>query len=547
MQTQRLARTLTLLDSGMLLLLWLLVCWLVGVHGEFPTNDDWSYAVPVQRLLEEGCYRPTDWTSMPLLTHVLWGALFCWPNGFSHEALRLSTLVMAYLGLVATLGLLREVGAGRKASLLAVLLLGCNPMYVALSFTYMTDLPFVTLTMSALWLFARSLRTNSRRAAMFATVIMVAAILNRQLGLFVGLGYAVALVRRDGLAIRTIAHALAPTVIGVAALLTFEACMRAGGVMPAEYTVKSQNLIKSLTQPKQLLRSVTEGTFLAFAYLGWFSLPLMLLTRGRRNRPATVLGWLVTAMMAIALWQAERLMPLSFNIIGQAGIGPDTLRDVYLLQAPNQEPLGAWFWLAVSTIAVIGGGYLATRLVIDLLIVAQDPRSPAVAVRTMLFVGAAAYCTPILTQTYLDRYLILFVPILFALLLMPDGRAQPPQNVTGNKLAAAVACLPLAVLAIAGTHDWMERSRARWQALTWLEDEQGVGSTRIDGGFEYNGKRNYDHDYERTPNKSWWWVHDDEYVIAMGPLLGYRIVREYAINGWLPKAPDKIVVLQRLK
>ena len=77
------------LDLSVLLAVWLWFCWLIGMHGDFPLNDDWSYSIAVQRLLDEGSFRPTDWTSMPLLTHTLWGALFCIPNGYSAEALRL--------------------------------------------------------------------------------------------------------------------------------------------------------------------------------------------------------------------------------------------------------------------------------------------------------------------------------------------------------------------------------------------------------------------------------------------------------------------------
>ena len=101
-----------------LLGLWLAIAALVDPRGDFPLGDDWSYARPVQSLVEQGRLRFTEWTSMTLLAQVYWGALFCLPAGFSFTALRISTLVLGYLGIWATWALLREFRWSRRAALL---------------------------------------------------------------------------------------------------------------------------------------------------------------------------------------------------------------------------------------------------------------------------------------------------------------------------------------------------------------------------------------------------------------------------------------------
>ncbi|MEO0073883.1 MAG: hypothetical protein ABIK43_04400, partial [candidate division WOR-3 bacterium] len=63
--------------------------------GDFPLNDDWSYGTAVRTLLQQGRLQLHPWTSMPLLTQILWGTLFCLPKGFSFSALRISTLVLS--------------------------------------------------------------------------------------------------------------------------------------------------------------------------------------------------------------------------------------------------------------------------------------------------------------------------------------------------------------------------------------------------------------------------------------------------------------------
>jgi len=105
-------------DGGLLALLlvvWAALCLLAAPFGEFPLNDDWSYAATVKTLVEQGRYVPGDWTSMPLLLHALWGALFCLPAGFSFLALRLSTAVAGAAAIALTHALVREAGAGAAA------------------------------------------------------------------------------------------------------------------------------------------------------------------------------------------------------------------------------------------------------------------------------------------------------------------------------------------------------------------------------------------------------------------------------------------------
>ena len=59
-----------------------------------PFIDDWVYSWPVQHLLDTGAFLFPELVANPILTQVLWGALFCLPFGFSLTALRVSTWVL---------------------------------------------------------------------------------------------------------------------------------------------------------------------------------------------------------------------------------------------------------------------------------------------------------------------------------------------------------------------------------------------------------------------------------------------------------------------
>ena len=134
---------------------------LIDPFGDFPLNDDWSFARAVKTLITEGEFRPTDWTSMPLVTNVLWGALFCLPTGFSFDALRLSTIVSSLLGVIGTFLIMREIRLSRPIALITALTLAFNPIYFSLSNTFMTDVPFTTLGIITALFLARYLRTLS--------------------------------------------------------------------------------------------------------------------------------------------------------------------------------------------------------------------------------------------------------------------------------------------------------------------------------------------------------------------------------------------------
>ena len=84
--------------------------------------------------------------------------------------------------------------------------------------------------------------------------------------------------------------------------------------------------------------------------------------------------------------------------------------------------------------------------------------------------------------------------------------------------------------AVSATHDYLAWNRARWAALADLTQRDHVDPSRIDGGFEFNAL----HYYGRRPARSglsWWWVQDDEYRVAFGPMDGYVTLTSWR-RGW---------------
>ena len=142
---------------------WVLLALVIGPGGEFALNDDWAYNLPVKALVERGSIRFTDWNTPSLIGQVAWGTLFCLPGGYSFTAVRLSTLTLGLIGVLGLYALLRSHGAGRRVAALGALVLLANPIYLELSYTFMTDVPFVAVMIPAVLFLSRGIEQESNR------------------------------------------------------------------------------------------------------------------------------------------------------------------------------------------------------------------------------------------------------------------------------------------------------------------------------------------------------------------------------------------------
>ncbi len=112
---------------------------------DWPVIDSWAFAWSVRELLEKGRLYIVDWGAMSQLAHLGWGVLAVWLAGFSFAALNASTFVLSLVAVLASYTLLRELGLDQGLSLLGAGVLLANPAFVLLSYSYMTDVPFLVL------------------------------------------------------------------------------------------------------------------------------------------------------------------------------------------------------------------------------------------------------------------------------------------------------------------------------------------------------------------------------------------------------------------
>jgi Dolichyl-phosphate-mannose-protein mannosyltransferase len=116
-----------------------------------------------------------------------WGALFSQLSGFSFGVLRLSTLLLAWGGLLAFYLTLRELAIRPLPASLGTIVLLCNPVVFMLDNSFMTDAPFLSIMNGALLWYARWAVRGRTQDLVLGSGLAVVAFLIRQPGVTLAL------------------------------------------------------------------------------------------------------------------------------------------------------------------------------------------------------------------------------------------------------------------------------------------------------------------------------------------------------------------------
>jgi 4-amino-4-deoxy-L-arabinose transferase-like glycosyltransferase len=145
-------------------------------------TDDWVYATMVRGVLETGQFQSHPWAAANPWFLTVWGTAASLLFGYSFTTLRLSALLLNILGVTAFFLLCRQHRLPvRHAALASLVFLG-SPLMVRHAFSFMTDVPFIALSIGALVLYTHGLRRGSMSVMLLGGVCAAAAVLTRQFG-----------------------------------------------------------------------------------------------------------------------------------------------------------------------------------------------------------------------------------------------------------------------------------------------------------------------------------------------------------------------------
>jgi 4-amino-4-deoxy-L-arabinose transferase-like glycosyltransferase len=550
---------------------------IINPIGEFPLNDDWSYTRTVKFLYTTHHLHLAGFTSMPLIGQLAWALLFCKIFGFSFTILRLSTLVLGLAGVLTSYFLIKELSGRRELALIGALIVLFNPVYMNLSNTFMTDVPFLSMLLLSMYCFVKVLRRDQlvgsvdgqrqpRAAALhpawfLAGIFFVtAATLIRQLGLLAAFSFACCILLQEWRRItvwRTATAAIA-CIVPLGAYLLYNAWLKAHAGIPVMYYEGTRQIMFNL-----LYSDYSKPIFLVkqflniFIYSGLFIFPLVFLCVPRLvGRGAGRLPWYYGAFLLFGIGYFlvfRRMLPFTGNILNSYGLGTASLRDIMILKTDHLANLPTALWLVVTLAGCIGGGWILFLLVryFPSLKRANFLHSSAGPEAVFLYYFMVIYMLVMEVGASFDRYFIPLVPVICALTAyaLNEGKgivfSMPGLS---YRLTLGVVFL-YGLFSVAMTSNYFSWNRARWEALSYLMTEKHVGPEHIDGGFEFNGYYLYDdtmmHLDDDKTKKSWWWVKDDEYLISFGPVEGYAVEKEYPYRRLFSTQGGKIFILRK--
>jgi len=363
-------------------------------------------------------------------------------------------------------------------------------------------------------------------------------------------------------------RALIPFVLGTASLAIFKWWLVSTGRTPGYTDLVTVGVLRVLRNTHELAALVLHHIFIAVLYLGLFCCPFLLFSSRNMLRPSNassrmlaacgfvlVIAGFVIHLHYVRVGSGAPFMPVGWNILSSFGIGPIVLRDVSMLNVNVPPSLPAWFWVAVTTITVYGAVLFTLRLC---KVSAEMPRARFTEhltgtgnhIRAFLLLLCLLYLAPVIFTALFDEYLVPLTPLLAGALATKDLSPSFFKCAVLPRIFSVLLTLGLAVFSICGTRDYLMLNRVRWVALENLQRDLHVGPEDVDGGYEFNGWYLYDPKHEvsldwESSGKNLWWVRRDTYLIGLGPIPDYTILKEYKYENWMPPHTQKIVVLRR--
>jgi len=521
-------------DSAALLLIAL--CWmsaviLVNPLGEFPSVDDWSYVSTVRALVERGEIELSDWIATNFISQAFWGALFAMPFGVSYTTLRISTIVAALLAAIALYRIIRNVDWPIPVALLAALSLLFNPIFFTLSFSFMSDVPFVAAQTGAMLFLLGGLRSGSRASSALGWVLALLAQLCRQTGLVIPLAYGGAYIVKQGWGLRRLAMAVLPLLVFLGVQWTYQYWLTATGRTPLMFGLSMRSILPKLAgSPVTVAENLFEVARYAFFYLGLFLLPISLpiiasiinsLSHKRAVTSTLVLAGTTVALAVISL-RAGLIMPIWPHTWRSWGIAADS----YGVTAP---PIFLEF---VTVISVCGGVFLLTCIghaAYHLL--RERPRAVGAWEFVFGLLGAAALLGILsLIDQKFDRYLLPAIPwiALSAMFAVPEKRNFAPP--LWALVASGVLVAGMAWYSIVNEHNYMAEKRV-WAAAINELVAQGIPRETIDATWIFNGEVSYGRFGTKT-GASPDWYRSRDYVVGIWPEPNYTLLHRYPVPRW---------------
>ncbi len=518
--------------------------------GEFPLNDDWSYTHNVKALALDNQITFDDWGAMTLIAHTLWGAFFCKLFGFSFTALRISNLIISWIGLLATFFFFREGGLGKKLAFWTTLLIALNPLYLVLSFSYMTDVPFMCFVILSALFFLKYIHGKPNYHLILATIFSIIATLIRQPGILVPLAFFFIYILKNRTSLNTVFQSVIPLFSTASVLLLFTTWRKSNYGLSNSFGT-TDHLIENIFNGK-ITQNLSEQAHGIFIYWGIFLLPLLLILFiyfWKKEDWKTRLSVLVITLLCAFPFLEKWDYPLHGNIIFNLGMGPHILAEYPEFYLPYFSKTG---WNNLKLIGFIAGVNILLCLWLrfsqTLFFLVKKEQEKVNWAAAFSLTTAGIYFFFLMTNDYFfDRYYLMPLPFL-VLIIFPKKLNNTFTFSKWMTLPAVITFFAIAFFSIAATKDNLAWNRTRWKATEFAINELNIPIQNFNGGFEFNGWNRRGVPLPTNwENQNWWQNAEEQFTLSSQPLCGYETIKIFPNSKILPPQKDPIYILKKSK
>lgn len=521
----------------LLIALFLAQFFFISPKGEFTLNDDWVHTDTIKHWAETGEFRLMPFAGPTFYAPILYGAALTKIFGFSFTMLRVSTLFIAILSLIAYFLLLNKITSRPALASIGTLILWSNPIFYNLSFTFMTDIPALLFLILAIYFYYLGFETDKTKYLFWGTIFGLLSAFTRQTGILIII--AAFIYSLKNLQTYKLKHLLTSFGLPLAVAGAIYTYLNIYQLLP-------QNTgSHAIEGAWRLLGHIKWWLFYIPMYLGLFTLPLTLpwfiKHRSEWHSKKFWIIFFIVAGLTTAIRQIWHLQfPYIGNIISYYGLGP--MKTVLAGQLLPVIP--SWAWGVITLFCALGLSLISYLLLFH----KRNNSEPT----GFIYLFGLLYLIPLLLFEGFDRYLL---PLLIVLII---ALTQNIKHVKFSYSFSLILIFFFALFSLTQTKFYLAWNQARWdlagQALTQSDD-----ATKIDAGYEWDGWHNY---WPTLPNEKiqlseqekqtrpWWQRrffpdNNAEYVVSFSPLEEYSIAEEKMVASQNPN--NKLYLLKNNK
>ena len=535
-------------DLFLLTFIWWILVLIVNPIGDFPLNDDWSYAINAKELSENNRIYFHDWGAMTIIAHTIWGGLFCKLFGFSFTALRFSTLILGWIGTLFTYLFFKEAKLKKRIAFWVTLLVMFNPMFFCLAYSYMTEVPFYCFLILGAHFFQKNINQGGTKNLVFATLFSIVAVLIRQHGVLMPLAFLFIHIIKNKTSLKTVIQAIAPLFATYETMHFF-----------IQWRESNFGLSKTFRTFDDLVAMIESGRIWfiikydlhgIFNYWGLFLLPILIILIPffwKKLNRATQLSSIITTLLLSYPYFEKWNHGFHGNVFYNFGLGPRAGLDYPHAHHPV---LADEVWTGIILTAFIGGILLLKWLLIrsaQTLVSFFNQRSKEVNwARAFSLTAAFGYFLFLLTSEWMfSRYYLMAIPFIVIILL---SNVEIMNISKFWKISALTIFSLITLFSIGATKDYLSWNRARMNATKYLLDEKIIDVQNFRGGFEWSGWLNIPKQGGIPFESYQWWNSDIEANrLSFGKVCGYEQNTEklFHITRVLPPGRDTIFISQK--